>query len=325
MAVIIENKIPTIASIADNVTGRLGIVDRFGGMFISELTHLVGGEFGSALDTRKWLTLLANGGTVTVTGGEAIVATNTTANGAATLFTNRAGRFLSSNVNRFLGGIRLNNTGVTNNRRRWGVSDAIAGVYANGLFFELNGITPAIVSTKASVDTVVTSFNGSSPFVSDTNQHTYEIHISGGKQQFFQDSLLIHTITAATSSSIAVFALKPTFETINSGGITSNNTLILRGQALSRFGQANSRPDFYRTTANETVVLKIGAGTLRKILISNGAAGSTTIYNNTAASGEIISVLDNAVETNYDFDLDFDIGLTFVTATGTGDITFLWD
>ncbi|MEK9207460.1 MAG: hypothetical protein AAB922_03195 [Patescibacteria group bacterium] len=82
--------------------------------------------------------------------------------------------------------------------------------------------------------------------------------------------------------------------------------------------------------ANATTTLKSSAGILNRIVINNvGAAGNIlTIYDNSAASGTLVGVVDT-VELNgrvLDYRLALNTGLTVVMGTGTAaDITVVFD
>jgi hypothetical protein len=70
----------------------------------------------------------------------------------------------------------------------------------------------------------------------------------------------------------------------------------------------------YISTATTTTV-KSGAGVLKSITLGETAAGSITIYDNTAGSGTVIAVLKASIaEQTYTFDVAFATGLTIVTA-----------
>jgi hypothetical protein len=74
-----------------------------------------------------------------------------------------------------------------------------------------------------------------------------------------------------------------------------------------------------------TTVVKSGAGLLHSICINTkGATSNTvTVYDNTAASGTVIAVIDTTsqVQTLL-YDIGFTVGLTVVLAAGTSaDIT----
>jgi hypothetical protein len=72
------------------------------------------------------------------------------------------------------------------------------------------------------------------------------------------------------------------------------------------------------TTATTTTV-KTGAGMLAKVIVNTkGTVASTiTIYDNTAASGTVLAIIDSLnLSGTFVYELAFSIGLTVVT-TGT--------
>lgn len=84
---------------------------------------------------------------------------------------------------------------------------------------------------------------------------------------------------------------------------------------------------FVNLSGNATTMLKSGRGWLRGVTINKaGASANTlTIYDNTAGSGTKIATLDTTAGTTFNYDLQFNVGLTVVMATGTAaDITVTW-
>lgn len=80
----------------------------------------------------------------------------------------------------------------------------------------------------------------------------------------------------------------------------------------------------YISTATTTTP-KSAKGVLRRILITETAAGAITVYDNTAASGTIIAAFKASVaEGDYEFNVRFGTGLTIVTA-GASKITVVWE
>ncbi len=76
----------------------------------------------------------------------------------------------------------------------------------------------------------------------------------------------------------------------------------------------------YISTATTTTV-KSGAGVLHAITVTETAAGTITVYDNTAGSGTIKAALKASIaEGTYVFDITFATGLTIVTA-GASKIT----
>jgi len=71
------------------------------------------------------------------------------------------------------------------------------------------------------------------------------------------------------------------------------------------------------TTATTTVV-KSGPGVLFGIVVNGTAAGTITIYDNTAGSGNLIGTLKASItEGLYSFGCRFSTGLTIVTAAAS--------
>jgi hypothetical protein len=78
------------------------------------------------------------------------------------------------------------------------------------------------------------------------------------------------------------------------------------------------------TTATTTVVVS-RPGTLKRICVNTTAAGSITVYDNTAASGTKIGTLKASIaEGTYLQGIRFVTGLTVVTAAAS-DITVVYD
>jgi hypothetical protein len=84
---------------------------------------------------------------------------------------------------------------------------------------------------------------------------------------------------------------------------------------------------FQNIAANGTTTLKSGKGWLRGVTINKaGASANTlTLYDNTAGSGTKIATIDTTVGIEFNYDLQFNTGLTVVLATGTAaDVTVTW-
>lgn len=61
---------------------------------------------------------------------------------------------------------------------------------------------------------------------------------------------------------------------------------------------------------------------------SVSGTGAVAIYDNTAGSGTLIGSIDMAKSSSITtllYQCDFSNGLTYVTSSGVGDITFIWD
>lgn len=84
---------------------------------------------------------------------------------------------------------------------------------------------------------------------------------------------------------------------------------------------------FSHIATNATTTSKSGAGVLHSITVNTkGITNTLTCYDNTAASGTVIAILDTTLtQDTLVYDLYFATGLTCVTAGGTAaDITVTW-
>lgn len=80
----------------------------------------------------------------------------------------------------------------------------------------------------------------------------------------------------------------------------------------------------YISTATTTTV-KSGIGRLARINITETAAGTITVYDNTTGSGTILAVFKASIGENcYEFNCRFQTGLTIVTA-GASKISVIWE
>lgn len=79
--------------------------------------------------------------------------------------------------------------------------------------------------------------------------------------------------------------------------------------------------DFVNINSATTTVVKSGSGYLKSVTVNTTAAGTITIYDNTAGSGAVVAVLATSVAPQtFHYDITFTTGLTIVTAAAS-DIT----
>lgn len=297
----------------------------FGEVIANPLYRVAGSVFpGSTLDTNFWTPAIGVGGTVSTTNGLVTIATGTTANNAVSLTSVYAGRFVGGYPNKTRQLYTLGDTGTVNNVRQWGIGDAATPV--NGAFFELNGTTFNLVTIKAGTRTVVANgtFNGPEGlfFTIDTLPHFYEILTTPETIWWYIDQELVHTsnYTTTWSSTMNLYLIHTN---TNSGGSTTNVNAYLAASLVMREGLQSVQPVskmIQGATAGTT--LKIGAGGLRRGIVSNITNNATvTLYDNTAASGTIIwasgAMGAQTVPFPLDFgDVEFSIGLTVVITVG---------
>ena len=83
--------------------------------------------------------------------------------------------------------------------------------------------------------------------------------------------------------------------------------------------------NFTNIATNTTTVVKSGRGNLGAVIVNTSAAGTVTMYDNTAASGTKIGTLKSSIaEGSYLFNVRFMTGLTIVTGAAS-DLTVTWE
>jgi hypothetical protein len=297
---------------------------------------LIGDVFeGSTLDPNFWIATVANSATVTQGSGLAVLTSGTDAAGAARMHSFRRALFVPGLSNRYRSLTVLGDTGVANNVRKWGVGFGTSlPTITDGAYFKLSGTTFSIVTLKNSSETVVNSgsFNGSvSSYSLDTNIHEFEILWTNRAVYFLVDEVLIHTVSATTTTWSGSVEFHTYSENVNSGNTTSvtMSHLVI---GVKRFGSNASVPRYFHqagTTAGQ--VLKYSSGVLHEITVSGVSNNSViTLYDNFAASGSIIWTSGSMPSNSVPFYIDlrlvrFYIGLTLVIATADSTVTVLYE
>lgn len=294
--------------------------------------RLVGSTYdGLTTDTRFWTAITGNGGTAVTSNAQLVLSSGTVANNSTSVQSVRTARYLGGSANRFRMVMRLPDTGTTNNVRRWG-----AFTPTDGAFFELDGTLPRVVTRKGSVDTQVNnwSFNGDygDRITVDTNVHTYEIYWTNSKVWFVYDDTVVHTFRALTSTWSNTMNLPVRFENNSKNGGTSNVGLNVRVATIYRLGQGNTQPtSFFQSGQVAAAVLKIGAGNLHEIVISNVSNTSAiTLYDGTTTGGNVIWASGAMGAQTIPFSVDFKglpffQGLTLAIATANSNATVVYE
>lgn len=309
MPISIQEQIGTILTTNyDKETSATSLVTSQGNHSVTQSIRLIGGNFDNdVLDSYVWQSM----GTILVLSDAITIKAITTSDSASVTSVNVA---RLQTQNQFCCTIILNNKTAIGNVRRWG-----AFTSTHGYFFELNNGILRIITRKNSTDTIITTFNGrygsSGPVLTSAQ---YEIRYCNKYQYFLINGILLHSTTLPNN-----FNLKIRFENFNNGAVSVDLTVI--SAVINSLSYIPARPCYYNFTTAETRILRRGPGTLRAVIINTGRATSTmTLYDNTAASGTIIAVINTATQLSFDYDLDFYIGLTVVTSGIYGNATVSW-
>jgi hypothetical protein len=128
-------------------------------------------------------------------------------------------------------------------------------------------------------------------------------------------------VTIHGKNNIAANGADGTWEPVRttSGALNVSNQAVEPGMdsTLDRTWGGWKALGNYISTATTTTV-KSGPGVLHTIVLTETAAGTITIYDNTAGSGTVIAVLKASIgENTFVFDRIFSTGLTIVTAAAS--------
>jgi hypothetical protein len=297
---------------------------------VAQAVRLVGSTFvGSTIDTNFWTaTIAASGGTIatadlTTMPGALTLSSKTDATGSVIVQSNRYARYTGGNSNRYRAQVQFGDTGKTDNVKRWGIFDG-----TNGAYFKLAGTALSVNTMKAGSETSVASasWNGSTTTPTLTNVNTYEIYITNSKVYFVIGGVLVHTVSASTSTWTATTTLPVRMDNINAGN-TTDTVMYIRVATIYRLGPLETLPTYKHITSATTTVCKLGAGNLHRLVVNNPTAHAITFYDNTSATGTVIAIVTpqaNSSPFTLEYHLPFATGLTVVTA-GTPDLTVVYE
>jgi len=294
----------------------------------SPMTRLIGTSFeGTTKDTNFWTESNTGTGSVTQGSGTVTLATGATANSTSQYQTVRVGRRVGGNENVCRIFARMGDTGTANNIRNWG-----AFTVTDGFFFQLNGTTLNIVSRLNSSDTPVAqiSWNQNNIFTMDTNFHLYEIRLWAFAIYFYIDGVLVHQLIPTTTLFSRTINLPVTFQNNNSGGSTSNVSMIAETGYIIRCGNLQTESIYKNINTATTTICKYGAGRLHSLVINSPTPATITLYDNTSATAPIIGVITVATANDaysIPYNCPFNTGLTILTniSSGTLDITAIYE
>lgn len=313
------------SSIIEPQTGHEVYVDQFHNMQVTEATRLVGTTFvGTTKDTNFWAETVLNSASVAQANGLVTLTSGTNTAGSIIYQSTRKARFVPVTVQMFRAVGKMD-SGIASNKRIWGMYDGTDGVW-----FQLDGTTLGIATKAgASAAVVVTAANfNRSAFTMDTNFHGYEIRCGYSSYHFYIDGRLVHEISVEGSADLPCNTLTlPVYaQNINAGNTTSKDMSFVL-MSIYRLGKLNTAPTYKQISTATTTICKYGAGMLHKIILNNPTNNTITVYDNTAASGTVIAIINpgaSATPFSLPYDVGFGTGLTIVTA-GTPNLTVIYE
>lgn len=309
-----------------------------GEMRIAEPVRMVGANIdGTTVDPNFWLETNANNGDTTQANAEMTLATGTTANGSTTINSRRRARYVAGSSMRYRSQIQLGDTGVSDNKRRWGIAwGATMPTITDGAYFELNGTTFSVVLNKGGSETRKSSgeFNGTlgAKYTLNTNITTYEIYWTNSKVYFVIGDEILHVFTASTTTWSNTMSHYLFADNVNSNNLNTNQTLKIRAMSIYRLGRLETAPmSYYQSGTTAGVVLKYGAGTIHGLIVSGVVNNSViTLYDNTAASGTVIwssgAMGAQTTPLGLEFhDISFSNGLTLVIGSANSNCLVIYE
>ena len=278
-------------------------------------------------DTNFWAEAVTNGGVVTQLGKIELntrTGASVVANGTASYVSERRARFVVGSGLLFVGAYNWVTTGTANNARRCGPYDA-----NDGFYFELDGTTFSIGSRKSTVDTIVSSgsFNGNmGTSFTPTADTCYKLDIEWtpiGAFYYVNNTLLHQSVGGHLAD---YMTLPIMLENVNDAGQTAEVIFDCLGTVIMREGELTTNPTYYHLSGDAaTHLLKIGAGTLQRIVLNNTSGTSLTLYDGVTAGGAVIGVITSKVVGGWEYGLPFSDGLTIVTVGNGLDTTIIYE
>ncbi len=217
-----------------------------------------------------------------------------------------------------------------------------AVAWVAGVRYVINSTNPALITAAGSLPTGAAAAAFSAMSWPTPGPHIYAVIDRGDTAFFYIDSTDVpigycrniqpqaQTLPfriAKINAGASVVASSFSCSGVVMGDSTSQNCTISdpsfpwRRAGVSQSGalQTESKNSYNHIATAATTVVATGAGNLHSITInSKGTVASTvTVYDNTAASGAVIAILDSLNQSGtHTFDVAFSTGLTIVT-TGT--------
>jgi hypothetical protein len=262
-------------------------------------TRLVGSNFeGGTIDTNFWVSGVANSGTVAQTNAEVVLSTAVTAtNGMARFYSYRRARYVSGSSMCYRSVIVLS-AAATNNKRRWGIAYAstmpttgVLDLMTDGAWFQFDGTMFSVAVRRGGTanETKIDSgsFNGQLgvTYTPGITVKTYEIYWTNSKVYFVVGGVVLHTLSADTTTWCSTMNFYVYNDNINSNNLQTNHTLSVRVASIRRLGALLTQPtSYYFATGTTTGInLKLSAGNLHSLLLSNIVDGAVVTLSDSAS------------------------------------------
>ena len=323
-------------TLVDAESGSEATVTATNSLKVAQNNVLVGQAFGSQqLDidatSGSWIETSTNGGTQTVSDGELVLSTNTTADGSISVESYAVAQFLVANYNTVHFGYQINDTGVANNIRRFGAYDD-----NDGVFLQLNGADDIEACTrKNTVDTCVDDddWNGTPVAITGTVK-VFEAFWNAGRIEIRINNTIVHTFSAAGSPLFSKYDLPVKMENFNTNGSTTNVEAFFRAAGIYRNGEPTQQPTYTFINSGAKQV-KLGAGHLHRLIIkrigATGGAQEVSVYDNSACDltgqGRQIDIIpsENNVSDTIHYGINFRNGLCINLSTNQFNVTVIWN
>jgi hypothetical protein len=263
-----------------------------------------------------------------------------TANGTSKLYSLRRARYVSGTGMRYRAVVQFS-AGATNNQRRFGIAfGTTMPTITDGAYFQLNGTTFSVVTLKAGVPSAVDSgsFNGDlgAVYAPGTNVATFEIYWTNSKVYFSVGGVLLHTVSAAATTWSDTMSHYIWASNVNSGAISTDQTLTIRVASITRLGQLLTQPQYvYQSGTTTGLLIKRGPGNLHCVVVSNvpTSGAIVTLYDGTSTGGAVISAFTfifpgggNFNPVSIDFKgIPFANGLFLVIATQNANVMLAYE
>lgn len=294
----------------------LAFVDFFGSAGTYERTILVSQASTTVNDTAFWTKSTLNGASIG-DGGLFMFQTGNNPAASASLQSTQVGILHLGALNLWNAALFFPSMSAPANGTKITVGPCTV---QDGLGFQWRNGAFGIMIRVGGLETFIppAQFNGDQVTPNYTQIPFFSILYAPGGAQFFLNNQLLHTFFG----SIGVNSNYPLRAELANTGNTTNQQLAINGMSIQRMGLPTVRSTYARVSAPGTWLLKTGAGTLDRALITTPHNNKIlTLYDNVVASGPVLASFALGTVGDYLFDLDFRTGLTAVSDSNQASVT----